>query len=236
MLFLLLLTTILVLLLSRGLKRKRRLQRFRKNLELDKHALIFQKLYAELDGFRLSRSARANQDAFEYVYGEIVFEPFIALLSLCKPNSETVFYDLGSGTGKAVIAAAMVFNPAKSCGIELFSLLHQAALSQKACLKKISGYQTIAQHIEFRNEDLQKSKLSEANLIFINSTGFLGETWLTISKHLEQINSGSLVISTSKPLRSEQFIVIKNTFVLMSWGPASVFIQQRKPIGDCFQA
>lgn len=70
---------------------------------------MFQNLYEDVDGYSISRKARVKMDAFAYTYGEIEFLSFIALLSLVKPNENSVFYDLGSGTGKAVIAAAMVY-------------------------------------------------------------------------------------------------------------------------------
>ena len=69
-------------------------------------------------------NARQKQDAIEYVYGEIEFLPFIALLSLDKPDSKTVFYDLGSGIGKAVLACAMVYPVHKSVGVELLPELY----------------------------------------------------------------------------------------------------------------
>ena len=39
-----------------------------------------------------------------------------------------IFYDLGSGTGKAVIAAALMHNFAVCCGIELLEGLHTISL------------------------------------------------------------------------------------------------------------
>ncbi|MBA3536812.1 MAG: hypothetical protein H0T84_09415 [Tatlockia sp.] len=203
------------------------LKRWKKALALDKHSPVFQKLYREVNGFTLSRQARKTKDAVEYVYGEIVFEPFIALLSLCNPNSSTVFYDLGSGTGKAVLACAMVFNVNKSCGIELFPSLHQASILQQQRLRGIPEYQTKADSIAFINADFIKTELSNASLIFINSTTFFGESWELISKHLEQIKPGSLVITTSKPLPSAFFITLRKTEVAMSWGIVFAFIQRR---------
>ena len=92
--WLLLLFFILSLVLFSGkLQKKMAVKRWRKALNLDKHAQVWQQLYADVNGFALSRKARANQDSLEYVYGEIIFEPFIALLSLCKPDYSTVFYD-----------------------------------------------------------------------------------------------------------------------------------------------
>ncbi|MBA2656692.1 MAG: hypothetical protein H0U70_06855 [Tatlockia sp.] len=201
--------------------------RWKRTLNLNKQADIFNKLYANIDGFTLSRQARDGYDAIEYLYGEIKFEHFIALLSLCRPNSSTVFYDLGSGTGKAVLACSMVFKVKKSLGVELFDSLHQVAISQKMHLREIKDYELQADTIQFINGDFIQTDLTEATIVFINSTAFIGETWHKISQHLHQLKSGTLVISTSKPLPASSFIMQHITLVAMSWGVVKAFIQQR---------
>jgi Histone methylation protein DOT1 len=202
-------------------------RRWRRALALDKHQAVFQQLYADIDGFRLSKIARTGQDAPEYVYGEIDFESFIALLSLCNPKPSTIFYDLGSGIGKAVLACTMVFEVQKSCGIELFASLDQCAKVQQGRLRQIPGYQEKANRVEFKQGNLLEAQFSDASLIFINATAFFGKTWDLISKQAEQIKSGSLVISTSKALDSSVFLTVTVTQVKMSWGIVEAFIQQR---------
>lgn len=223
----LILTSVVIIIFGKQLRQKITLIRWRKSLNLNQHLQVFQKLYVQVDGFSLSKHARKSKDAFEYVYGEIDFESFIALLTLCKPNSSTVFYDLGSGTGKAVIACAMVFKVHKSCGIELFSSLHQASLLQQQRLSKLADYQLKAETISFINDDFMKIRLNDASIVFINATAFFGETWKSISKHLEALQTGTLVITTSKPLYSSNFITLHKTTVAMSWGPVFSFIQRR---------
>ena len=227
LLLIILFSITILLIFSKKLRQKKRLSRWRKSLNLDIHSAIFQQLYAEVNGFALSRQERKTKDAFEFIYGEIIFEPFIALLSLCKPDSSTVFYDLGSGTGKAVIACSMVFNVHKNCGIELFPSLHKAALLQQERLKELPDYFEKASAINFINADFCKQELTDASLIFINSTTFFREKWDEISKHLEQIKSGAIVISTSKPLNSTCFSTWRKTEVAMSWGIVNAFIQSR---------
>ncbi|WP_065240049.1 MULTISPECIES: methyltransferase domain-containing protein [Legionella] len=208
-------------------QRNKKITLWQNALALDKHFAVFQQLYADMNGFALSKEARLDSDALEYVYGEIEFESFIALLSLCHPDSSTVFYDLGSGTGKAVLACAMVFNVKKSCGIELFASLHQSAELQKQRLSERPGYLEIASCIDFKKGDFLQIPFDDASLIFINATAFFGEAWQTISKSVEQIKPGSLVITTSKALTSNLFACLRTTKVAMSWGIVNAFIQQR---------
>ena len=133
----------------RHLATKIKIKAWQRALNVPEHRAVFENLYHDVNGFKLSQQARLKGDAFEYAYGEIEFEPFIALLSLAKTNADTVFYDLGSGTGKAVLAAAMVFPIKKSVGIELFTELHSCAWSQTNKLAKIPSYSQVAKKIEF---------------------------------------------------------------------------------------
>lgn len=204
-----------------------RLWLWRRSLDVRTHQISFDKLYDQVDGFALSKEARLTGDSPQFVYGEIDFESFIALLSLCNPNANTIFVDLGSGSGKAVLACAMVFNVKKSCGIEWFPSLYQCAISQQAQLLSWPNYTVLRERIFFSQGDLLDYPLTDATLVFINATAFFGEYWADISRHLEQVTPGALVISTSKPLRSNQFETLSITKVLMSWGVVQAFIQKR---------
>lgn len=210
-------------------RRQTVIKRWYQSLSLEKHEAAFQELYCDVDGFTLSRQSRVIHDAIDYTYGEIDFIPFIALLSLAHPHQDTVFYDLGSGTGKAALACAMTFNVRKSCGIELFHALHEAALNQQHRLQQRPPYHENTQAIHFVHADFLKTDLSDATLVFINATAFFGETWAAISLHLTQLKVGATIITTSKKLSSDAFTVTKTTVVDMSWGPVKAYIQQRAP-------
>lgn len=201
---------------------------WRRRLKLKQHALQFNQLYQGVNGFILSKQARQQKDACEYVYGEIEFESFIALLSLCRIHSDSVFYDLGSGTGKAVIAAAMVFQLKKSIGVELFSTLHDTAALQQQKLSGQGLYQSVAPKIQFINQDFLKLNYDGATLLFINATAFFDPYWQTISKHLENcLSPGTVVLTSSKALRSQQFLTLKTTSIAMNWGIVDIFMQQK---------
>ncbi len=203
------------------------IKRWRALLELDKHQSVFESLYAAVDGFTLSRAARGEQDAMEYIYGEIDFPSFIALLSLVKPDNQTVFYDFGSGTGKAVLACAMVFDVRESNGIELFGPLHNAACDQQKALYSLPDYTPTCKTIHFVHDDFLHANFSNATLVYIDATGFFGPTWIAISERLAQTPSCTTVITTSRPLKSDTFIITRITDVQMSWGVVKAYIQQR---------
>jgi hypothetical protein len=209
------------------LLKKIKIKRWYNALQLNKHQQHYQRLFRDTNGFDLSRQARAAGDAIEYTYGEIDFISFIALLSLTNPSHHTRFYDLGSGTGKAVVACAMVFNVQKSCGIELFDELHQAAQKQQLLLQQIPNYTHHANTIQFINADFLQTDISDATLIFLNATAFFGETWGAIHQYLSTLNSGTIIITTSKKLPADNFVIKNTTIVQMSWGMVSAYIQER---------
>lgn len=204
-----------------------RIRRWKNQLNLDKHALVFERIYSSVDGFKLSRHARQKQDALEYVYGEIDFISFIALLSLAKPSPQTIFYDLGSGVGKAVIASAMVFNLKKCCGIELFYEMHSAAVSQKQKLAALSSYAEKSNAMYFIHGDILTTDFHDATLIFINATAFFGDHWRHINDQLTKTIHCQTVITTSKKLISNAFIVVNATKVRMSWGIVNAYVHHR---------
>lgn len=208
-------------------RQERIIRKWRSALNLEQQAAVFHRLYDPVNGFSLSKEARKHSDSMEFVYGEIDFESFLALLSLCQPDEQTVFYDLGSGTGKAVVACALVY-PVKKChGIELLGPLHDCAIKIQQELLGLPGYQDRATKIHFCQGNIFQTSLPDASLIYVNATAFFGESWEQLSRHLEQIQPKSLVISTSKALVSASFDVQKITRVQMSWGVVNAFIQQR---------
>lgn len=216
--------TLLIALSIPGWIKQIRLWHWQQTLNLNQHRAIFQKLYNNVNGFALSLKARQTNDAFEYTYGEIEFAPYIALIAMAKPTTHTRFYDLGCGTGKAVLSCAMVFDMQHYCGIELFRELHQQADIQKNRLQKTINYTDRAKKITFIHDDFLNVDLNDATLIFINATALIGPIWEQLNNKLSKIATGVTVITTTKQLRSSSFLVTKVTNVEMSWGITSAYI------------
>lgn len=207
-----------------------RLKRWQKALGLPVHQHNFKQIYQTIDGFALSRQARRRHDILDYIYGEIDFLSFIALLSLVKPNPNTVFYDLGSGVGKAVIAAAMVFPLKKSIGIEILPELHQASCAALNHMAQFEQYKRVATSCHFILADFLNAPLDDANLIFINSSTLFGTTWEKLCQRLHDFPQIETIITTSKPLLSAVFLPDRCTTVQMSWGLVAAYIHTRKTI------
>ncbi|KTD11709.1 hypothetical protein Lgra_1167 [Legionella gratiana] len=209
-------------------KRHFQIKHWQESLNLQEHAQIFHQLYQTSNGFILSQNARRRHDAMEYSYGEIEFFSFIALLSLVDLNENTVFYDLGSGTGKAVLACSMVFSVHKSIGIELFPELYLHSCKQVEQLAALTQYEEQAKRIKFILGDFLKANLNDATIIFINSTAFFGPTWEKLCSKIDRLPHLNTIITISKPLSCTHFRLLRHTKVEMSWGVVSAYIHTRK--------
>jgi trans-aconitate methyltransferase len=171
-------------------------------------------LYKNISGEQLSKQDRGTiiNDDFSLVYGEIVFESFVELLERANPKKDEVFYDLGSGTGKAVITSALTQNFSKCVGVELLPSLYKASESVLGKLTE-SAYP----EIKFIQGDLFQIDISEANIVFINATGFFGETFYALVTKLKSLTPGTRIIIISKELKSKQFQLQHQDVHLMSW-------------------
>ena len=92
------------------------------------------------------------------VYGEVTFEtmgiiiekirkkygkPFVGTsgaTGILQGTSGGIFYDLGSGSGKATVAAAILYNFDTCCGVELLESLFSLSLDISAVYGKFNIY------------------------------------------------------------------------------------------------
>ncbi len=202
---------------------------WKRRLRIPTHLYWIQQVSADLDGFALSKAARQTEDAMEYVYGETDLTAFAALVGLIPLSADSVFYDLGSGTGKLVLFMAMLFPIKKSCGIELFSSLHQAALLQKMRLSECQHYHANMEKVDYIQDSFLNTDLTDANIIYINASACIGETWLSLNQKLKNLPRCQTIITTTKPLSILcTYKLTHTTWVQMSWGNVQAFIHTRR--------
>ncbi len=146
-------------------------------------------------------------------------------------NNHKIFYDLGSGTGKAVIAAALLGSFSQVLGIELLPELYTEA---KKVLLKFNKNVRPQLHPESRSvvvdyihNDLFDHDWSNGDVVFMQTTCFNENLMKRLEEQAEWLKPGSMVITLSKYLRSPSFKIIMNKKYPMGWGEATVFIHKK---------
>jgi SAM-dependent methyltransferase len=191
---------------------------------------IFQHMHGKLRSkwYRLSRGIWNK----EFIYGEIEVLPFFTLLEKTQPTPGEIFYDLGSGSGKAVFTAGLYFDLAKSCGIELLAPLYTLANNRVKQAQELAGSQDQLKNlatIQFKNDNFLNADFLEANIVYIAATCLQTETWEKLIDKLVQLQPGSRIIVASKQISHQRFTQIYQGNELMSWGlcPVTIYKLER---------
>ena len=83
------------------------------------------------------RQATDDHTSKEFTYGEILLPSFIPLLALADPKEGEALFDLGCGSGRPMMVAAMAYPELATCiGIELMPQVYE--LAQKVKEKFVS--------------------------------------------------------------------------------------------------
>jgi|FrelakmetLWP11LW_1041352.scaffolds.fasta_scaffold00001_72 hypothetical protein len=193
-------------------------------------------LYDDVSPVSISISCRKKLGIYEdrsLVYGESHLPSLYEILNETKPRPGEIFYDLGSGSGRLVLYAALSFPFARSIGIELLDGLVNVAQTKLALGKKrlfdLPNFDpNKLGKIDFIRADFTKADLKDANVVYIASTCFEDEFMLNLTLHLEkQLATGTRVITFARPLPSQQFKIIKRQFYPMEWGQATIFFHEK---------
>lgn len=193
--------------------------------------LIVQKinsLYRGVDAFSISFSARQKLGIKEdksFVYGEAKVESLAEILKIAEPKDGDVFYDLGSGGGKVVLAAAMMFPFRKAAGVEKIKELTEASETVKTRAKDC-GCQNL-ENIEFRCQDFLDTDFSDADIIFINSTCLPCETMDALAVEMESLKNGARIITVTKQLKKDYLKEFESKKFEFSWGEATVYFYKK---------
>jgi SAM-dependent methyltransferase len=185
---------------------------------------IFNDIYKDIDGFNLSISERRklNLDDKTLVYGEIKPQTFLDLLKKANISQNDVFYDLGSGTGKAVVLAMLFFNIKKSVGIDILHSLVEAAneVKNKFIEKGFDNFKNVF----FIRDDFLNFDFSEATLIFAHSTCLNDDQIKKLEEKCLLLKPGSRIILVTKTFSSSNFEIIYKGETEFSWGVGTVSI------------
>ncbi|DAZ96595.1 TPA: hypothetical protein N0F65_000161 [Lagenidium giganteum] len=186
---------------------------------------------------RLEREAKELPNR-SLVYGEIPFESVAEIFTLMRTNFGALlerggnFYDIGSGCGKVTIAAALLHDFSKCCGIEVIPDRTSIALQ----ILDVWRYQSIDKlpsqkadiDIGFVKGDASKMDMwKDATLVFCNSTCFSDSLLQAISNAADSLREGCYFVTVTKPLVSTRWKTVLEQKFQMSWGKATVIIQKK---------
>jgi SAM-dependent methyltransferase len=196
-------------------------------------AYILEKLYRTIDGVSISHAERDRLQINDtsFIYGEISYEGFSEVLANAAPGPSDIIYDLGSGTGKAILCAALLYDWKKCVGIEFLPGLYDVS---QALLKKLLNMEEMQQQIAAKNfpiefvlEDFQYVDFSEADIVHVNATTLNPVLWGRLEIKLNQLKSGARVMVSTKKLDAVYFEKIYQAILPMSWGDCTVFIYKK---------
>lgn len=183
---------------------------------------LFNALYGNINGYSISMKARykASNQNRTYIYGEVVPEGFYEMIKRISPKKGEIFYDLGSGTGKAVILAALFFQFSKCIGIEILEDLYNTSKEVLTRFNHNAGISTVT---DFIHSDFLEYDITDGDIFFVHGTCFPEEFMLELSKKLECIKKGARVITVTKTLTSNLLREIEHRDTNMGWGKATIY-------------
>ena len=183
------------------------------------------------------------------MYGEATFECLRdTIVGACLPalrargggEDGLTFYDLGSGSGRAVFAAAMVHPFASAVGVERVPSLH--ALSRKLLtvydrlFRKKLGPRWGTQTVGFELGDMTTTDFAAADIVLVHGTCYSAAQLASIGGAARRMGPGALLVSVSHNFPALQapegeggapFKLVHEREHRMSWGSGVVYVLQR---------
>jgi len=193
------------------------------------------KYMSTLQARQLAHLGKERHDSSDdLTYGEVNFSSLAQIL--CEDLRrygiplQGTFYDLGSGSGRGVLVAALVGSFQRICGVEIVPELHKASMDVLHAYKSRVALKysvPIPDKLEFVQANITKADWSDANVIFINSTCFSKPLMEKIAKKAESLAPGSCVVTLTQPIISPYFDLLESKKYAMSWGTATAHIHVR---------
>jgi len=180
---------------------------------------------------------KENSNDNSLVYGEVEFASFLNLLQffpktdMHSNNKGGVFYDLGSGSGRAVFTVRFSLDFERCIGIELLPNLHKLAVDVTEIYDQNFRHKLALQSVDFYCEDVLNYDWSDGTVIFTCSTCFEDELIHAIGEKAKDLQQGAYLISFNKftGIDPDAFDIIQEAVVCqMSWGDADVFVYRRR--------
>jgi len=187
----------------------------------------FKEIFAGIDSNAVSHSDRhrlqkqsTGLDGKSLTYGEISFFSFSRILEMVEIQPGDTFFDLGSGAGKACIAAHLLVPQFSKCvGLELLQGLYDTSLA--------AAEQMGSPVVQFVQGDILEYDWFDFDVIFVSSICFSDELMNGIAQRLPRLKTGARFV-TMKQVNIPELALAHQGASVMSWGNVSIFVYQRK--------
>lgn len=194
---------------------------------------VFDTLYSNVSGYDHSAKARRrlSYEDKSLTYGEVAPSSFKEILDAVSPKPTDNFYDLGSGTGKAVFLARFLYDFAKTIGIEKLDDLYHASKDVLARydreFRPMLPLEKQHQFIDFIHADFLEYDFSDADVIFVHSTCFYDELMANLERRFITLKVGTRIITVTRGLSLPIFALKKTQEYQFNWGRATTFFYEK---------
>lgn len=184
---------------------------------------IIDQIYGEMSGYSMSEKERKffEEQKESPTYGEITRQGIEKLRELSSPTNQDVFYDLGSGIGRACMEIAIFWPVKKVVGIELSKTRFELALQAQKKLAQLNYHLPRNKKLIFKQQNILNADLSDATIIYMCSTCYPDALMQTLVEKFARLRPGVKIFS-QKPLPSHAGIKFIGSYTIeMSWSKES---------------
>jgi SAM-dependent methyltransferase len=191
----------------------------------------------------MAERSEKNLNELTLLYGEMEYSALVDIFSRVNKfytearlqKKDLNFVDLGCGTGKTVVGAALCGEAFASChGVEILEqLLAMAGKAtaifeeSKRAMPEFGNHDNSKTTLVFEAGDITEYDLADADVAMANSTGFDQPLMKKIAKQASKMKAGSIFITSSYRLPTASFEVVETFESLQSWGTATIFIHKK---------
>ena len=204
------------------------------HLNIDNQKSIFISLFDTINGYELAlkdKKALNVESDRSFTYGEVSFDGFKEVLEVINRSDEIEFMDFGSGIGKSLVIASLVFSCKRLVGIEKLPLLANKSkdLLNQYCNEVKESYPHVeVPSVSITEDGFDSISLSTVDVLFVSGTCFSDDVMESISARVHELKVGSNLISFTRQISSNHLECIYKGVHKMDWGSPTVYIYRRK--------
>ena len=183
-------------------------------------------LYQNIRGHGVNN--RQNKNISE-TYGEILYQSIYTLLSEIPLTEEDVFFDLGSGLGKAVTQIFLKSAVKESAGIEIIPELYQTSLAVAQKVQHdLPDFYAGGRKLTFHLGSFLETSFAAASVLLIGSPCFSQQMLYPLGKIINQLSTIHSVL-TLRPINTLERLSFKKVIrIECTWDSALCYIYRRK--------